>query len=140
MTGTAPADLSTVLEQFRGKSPDDIADMVRKRGIKGRAGTTYGCPFAMMLNGAFTGNYIIGRKYIVRRSGNVIDKVHTPANIKAMVRKFDLGHYPELIAPPPRCLLKSRPKRKPRPGHGGPVTPKVVKNHLAKLVDRFSND
>jgi hypothetical protein len=139
---TQVAGLQAVLREFQGKSPDDIAAMVKRRGIKGRAGTTYGCPFAMLLNGAHTGAYIIGRKYIVRRSGANIEKVHTPANIKAFVRKFDLAQYPELIAPPPRCLAKSQDKRKhgPRGGPSGKATPKVVKNHLANLVDRFSND
>lgn len=135
-----PTDLADVLEQFKGKTPDDIAAMVKRRGIKGRAGTTYKCPMALLLNGAFTGDYVIGRKYIVRRSGHAIQQVATPKNVAQFVRKFDTGGYPELVAPPPRCLKTASERgargRKP---HSGPSKPKKIVNHIAKLVNRFGD-
>jgi hypothetical protein len=80
---------------------------------------------------------VIGRRYVVRRSGNKIQKVRTPKNLAQFVRKFDIGGYPELIAPPPRCLARE-PKRPGRKHSGGPSRhPKKIINHIAKLVDRF---
>lgn len=38
-------------------------------------GTTYGCPMALLLDNAFTGEFVIGRTYIVRRSGGTYREV-----------------------------------------------------------------
>ena len=132
--------LVDILEQFRGKSPDQIAETIRRRGIKGRSGTTHVCPMALLLRGQSTGDFVIGRKYIARRSGTKIEKVHTPANISTFVRRFDIGKYPELMAPSPRCLNQTRrnPKKGERGEHKLPRKPRKIVHHLSKLVDRFS--
>lgn len=135
-----PNQLEDVLSQFKDQTADQIAATIKRRGIKGRMGTTYGCPMALLLNGIETGSFVIGRKYIVRRSGKVIQKVRTPREISVFMRKFDLGKYPEIIAPPPRCLRKSRTKSKSgSPSQQVRNRPKEIKNHLAKLVDRFGD-
>ena len=131
------AELSDILEQFKGKSADDIAAMVKRRHIKGRTGTTSRCPMALLLRGQNTGEYVIGRKYIVRRSGDNIQKVRTPRNIAVFVRKFDIAGYPDLIAPPPRCLAKEPRNRAPDTRKKPSGDKRIIKNHLAKLVDRF---
>jgi hypothetical protein len=132
------SQLSDVLEQFRGKNADEIAAMVKRRGIKGRMGTTYGCPMALLLNQARHGEFVIGRKYVVRRSGDRIEKQRTPRNIEAFVRKFDIGGYPDMVAPPPRCVAKLGDKLRPASkGTRGQRTRPPIKNHLAKLVGRF---
>ena len=120
---------------FQDKSPDEIAAVVKRRGIKGRMGTTYGCPMALLLGGVSTGEFVIGRRYIVRRSGDKIEKMRTPRQIEQFMRKFDIGGYPELIAPPPRCLKPTT--RRPNKGSGSGRTRPPIKNHLAKLVNRF---
>ena len=139
------AQLDDVLEQFRGLKPDDIAAMVKRRGIKGRMGTTYGCPMALLLDGQSTGTYVIGRRYIVRRSGRAVEKSRTPDNVRSFVRKFDIGGYPDLVAPPPRCVRQGK-KAKPsgsdtnRHTKVSKKTPRVIVNHVRKLVGRFSGD
>lgn len=139
--GTAHKDvLVDILGQFKGKSPDDIAAMVKRRGIKGRMGTTHRCPMALLLDGISTGQYMIGRKYIARRSGETIEKARTPENLSTFVRKFDVGGYPDLIAPPPRCLANegTAPKRKHgRSGVSGAKKRGATKHHIAKMVGRF---
>lgn len=129
--------LSNTLSMMRGKTPDQIAEMGKRRGIRGRMGTTYGCPMALLLGGENTGDFVIGRRYIVRRSGKNIERTRTPASVAAFVRKFDVGGYPDLIAPPPRCLAPRGPKRKTY-GEGKGRTRPPIKNHIAKLVGRFN--
>jgi len=131
----AMSTLEDVIAQFRHKTADEIATMVRKRGIKGRMGTTYGCPMALLLDGSFTGEYVIGRKYIVRRSGAKMQKARTPRQVAIFVRKFDLGGYPDIVAPPPRCT-NGQKKRHGASGHTGRTRP-PIKNHISKLVGRF---
>lgn len=131
--------LDAILEQFKGKSADDIAEMVKRRHIKGRLGTTSKCPMAILLDNVGTGRYIIGRKYIVRRvNSNSFEKARTPEQVAVFVRKFDLGKYPHLIAPPPRCLAPAKShKAKPSSGTRGHNKRAPIKHHLAKLVGRF---
>lgn len=129
--------LREIVQQFEGKTPDQIAEVVRKHKIKGRMGTTYKCPMALLLDGISTGRYVIGRRYIARQSGASIERVRTPDGVAAFVRKFDIGGYPGLISPPPRCVAKpgDAPPRKRR-GRGQRTRP-PIKNHLSKLVGRF---
>lgn len=130
--------LENTLATLRGKSPDQIAEVVKRRGIRGRMGTTYGCPMALLLGGENTGDFVIGRRYIVRRSGSKIEKTRTPANVAAFVRKFDIGGFPDLIAPPPRCLApRGAPHKKRNNGKGRTRPP--IQNHIAKLVGRFND-
>lgn len=127
--------LQDVLATFAGKTPDQIAEAVGKHGIKGRMGTTYGCPMALLLDSVSTGRYVIGRRYIARVCGKKIERARTPDNIAVFVRKFDLGQYPNLIAPPPRCLAPRAARKRPSGTRGYKNGP--IKNHLAKLVERF---
>jgi hypothetical protein len=138
--------IAEALEQFKGQTADEIAAICKRRGIKGRTGTTYGCPLAIMLGNIGTGTYVIGRKYIVRRSGKVIEKAYTPQNLSTFIRKFDIGKYPELMAPAKRCMMTAKEKRQKdartgnrhKPGYEKAKRSHIVKNHLTKLVDRFS--
>ena len=130
--------LTTMLEEYQGKKADEIAEIVKRRGIKGRMGTTYGCPMALLLKGTHTGQYIIGRRYIVRRSGTTIEKSRTPENVSTFIRKFDIGKYPEIIAPPPRCMAKSKvTKTRNHSVDNRSKRKRVVENHISKLVNRF---
>ena len=129
--------VKNILRQFQGLSPDQIAAVIQRRGIKGRMGTTYKCPMALLLTGESTGQYVVGRKFIARRSNNKIEKTTTPLNMAQFLRKFDIGGYPKLIAPPPRCTAQAGDK----PRSGGPRTKRgkrgPIKHHIAKLVHRF---
>jgi len=128
--------LEDIIKIYNNKSADEIATIIKNRHIKGRMGTTYGCPMALLLNTTSTGSYIIGRKYIVRRSGTKIEKVRTPRQMSVFIRKFDIGKYPNLIMPPPRCVNKNKPKVRIKNTSGSPKH--IIKNHIKKLVDRFS--
>jgi len=133
--------LEDVLAHFRNKTPVQIADMVRRAHIKGRTGTTTKCPLALLMAGIGTGTFVIGRKYIARRTPQGVQQVRTPDNVATFVRKFDVGGFPELMAPAPRCIAKTR-------SHGGSSGTRgygdkrghkrIVKHHLAKLVGRFA--
>lgn len=130
--------LKDELRHYVGKTPDQIAATVKRRGIKGRMGTTYGCPMALLLNGEGGGAHVIGRRFIVRRSGKNIEKIRTPDNVAAFMRKFDIGGYPDLVAPPPRCVApRGQRVRVRKPNESGKRTRPPIKNHLAKLVGRF---
>jgi len=142
MASHATHPLADVLRQFEGKTADQIADIVRKHRIRGRSGTTSKCPMALLLGGQATGSFVIGRRYLVRRSGKWIEKARTPVNIASFVRKFDIGKYPDLMAPAPRCMFGKTSKK--ASGKSGqhiqprkPRKPRKIVNHLAKLVDRF---
>lgn len=128
--------LEQVLVRFRGMTPDQIAEEVKKHEIKGRMGTTYGCPMALLLKHEHSGIFVIGRKYIVRRSGDVIEQARTPKNLATFIHKFDVGDYPELIAPPPRCLLPAAVGVRGGRGRGS-MPRKPIANHISKLVERF---
>ena len=134
--------LNDALAHFQHKTPDQIAEIVKRNKIKGRMGTTYGCPMALLLDHTSTGSFVIGRKYIVRRSGKVIEKVRTPENIATFVRKFDIGGYPDMVAPPPRCLAPRGRERKrgPDPRTDRKRKPRTVQNHIGKLVGRFHEE
>lgn len=131
------SQLHQMMHQFTGKSADEIAQLIRKRGIRGRMGTTARCPMALLLGGEGTGRFVIGRKYIVRQAGKELEKMATPKNVAAFVRKFDIGGYPELIAPPPRCTHKaSDPRPRPKGPNSRPQRIGLT-HHIAKLVGRF---
>lgn len=136
------SSLTKLLDQFSGKSPNQIAKIIGERKIRGRMGTTGSCPLALLLGGQGHGRVVIGRRYVVRQSGDAIERRRTPSNLATFVRKFDTGGYPELIAPPPRCANKARAKRpsdfKPRRKAAPRGNNRTgVTNHIAKLVGRF---
>lgn len=85
---TKETTLEQVLQPFKGKTPDQIADMIGGLGIKGRLGTTYGCPMALLLDGMHLGRFVIGRAWIARRAGSRIERRSTPENIKVFIRKI----------------------------------------------------
>jgi hypothetical protein len=130
--------LDHALEQFHGKTADQIAEIVRRRGIKGRMGTTSKCPMALLLDSQASGKFVIGRQYIARRSGSRIEKARTPVNVAQFMRRFDIGFYPDLIMPPPRCLTKPGDKRKAAPGKKPGPKRSPWKNRIAKMVNRFN--
>lgn len=107
------SELQYAVAELAEKTPDQIYHMLKRRKITGRPGTTGDCPLARLMMGSHTGRFIVGRKFIARQSGRVIEKVATPPSLAAFLRKFDLSQYSDLLAPPPRCLTKARPREKP---------------------------
>jgi len=96
------------VDEIKDLKPAEIAALLGRRKIKGRAGTTGLCPLAMLLHGAHGGRFVVGPKAIIHVSGNHnkphLEKVATPPNLAAFVRMFDKGEYPNLLMPPPRCV------------------------------------
>lgn len=133
----AANQLQRACDDLAGKTPDQIAAMVKRRHITGRPSTTGGCPMALMFKNVYGGKFVVGRKHIYRQSGKDLQKIATPKNIAAFVRKFDISGYPELIAPPPRVkrrydLDNIKPSRK-ADRHKKPRTnyPRKIVNHWA---------
>lgn len=132
--------LKEALNIFEGMEPHEIATALKKQGIRGRPHTLYRCPLAMEFHEKCKGDFAIGKQFIIRRSGDKIEKVKTPDNLSEFIAKFDVGAYPHLMAPPPRALPKPEPKRKHgRSGPSGPRSRKeaakrVVRHHIAKMI------
>lgn len=131
--------LHDALAMLEGKTPDEIAKVMAKNGVKGRPGTTGKCPLAIFFNAVQAGQFVIGRDYIMRVAGKTQDKARTPGNLATFVRRFDIGKYPELIAMPPRCLAQSRERDEGRARPSGKQKPRRQRiNHFAKDVGRFA--
>jgi hypothetical protein len=131
--------LIAALNEFRGMTADQIADLMRYNGIKGRPGTAGRCPVADLLHKLHGGRFLVGQKSICRGVGKHLERVSTPKSVAVFVRRFDHVEYPDLIAPPPRVLRggKPRPKSKhPAPNRvRGGKAPKI--RRPAKEVGRF---
>lgn len=133
------SELKAALEELKGKTPDEIAALMKERGIKGRPATTQRCPLAMFFNGTHSGRFVIGREFIMRIAGgnSEPEKAPTPKNLSAFVRMFDTGSYPELIAMPPRCTVPpSKRKQAPEKRVGGDRH----KNKQRKRIHYFAKD
>lgn len=104
--------LHAIIKSLGNKPPGAIAAMLTKRKITGRPGTVSRCPLACMLHNEYGGRFIVGQRYIMHEVGHDVVKVPTPKNIAAFERLFDSGRYPQLIAPPPRCLPNAKPRNR----------------------------
>jgi hypothetical protein len=120
--------LTAAVASLANKTPAAIASMLGRRRITGRPGTTSNCPLARMMHNSYGGQFVVGQKFIIRRSGNSIERVPTPENLASFVRRFDLSEFSSLIAPPPRCLQPKR-TRPWRSGHN-PVQKHGPRIHL----------
>jgi hypothetical protein len=133
--------LHDAMASLKGKSPDEIAAMMRERGIKGRAGTTQKCPLAVFFNGIQPGKFVVGRSFVMRLSGShntQPEKMATPHNLVNFLKAFDTGAYPELLAMPPRCDPKrKRVEKRTEDRHKARRTNVVRKHTFAKDVGRF---
>jgi hypothetical protein len=125
--------LELAVEELSKLTPDQIAERMRKRSIGGRPGTVGNCPLARLFQGEYGGQFIVGPKFVCRRSGSRLEKIPTPEPLKQFLRGFDLSRYPDLIMPPPRVLGKTKKRSKPKVGR----KPRVVRNHPAVLVGRW---
>jgi hypothetical protein len=132
-------ELLAAVNEVAKLKPTQIAEMIHERKIKGRPGTTGRCPLAMMMIGGHGGRFFVGEKYIARKIGHNsrpnIEKVKTPPNLAAFVRMFDHGDFSMLIAPPPRCRLKSWPNTQPK-NPGQKRKRGEIRLHLARDVGR----
>jgi len=128
------------MEIINGKTSDEIAAMLRKHKVEGRPGTVGNCPLANLFHALIGGDFIVGPKYIMRRSnGKAVDRATTPKTCADFIRKFDLSKYPDLIAPPPRVLrphVKARVRKPPWRSGKRRARGKVV-NHPAFDVGRW---
>jgi len=129
-------ELQKAVAELAGKTPDAIYMALKRRHITGRPGTITNCPLAKYFHEGHTGVFHVGQKFIIRRSGTngrVIEKVTTPPNLAAFVRRFDLSEFSSLIAPPPRCMAK------PRKAHWkarGPRKETPGRKHVAKFSSK----
>jgi hypothetical protein len=124
-----PASINAALRDFHDRTPEQIAAMLRECGVKGRPGSTYGCPLARYLSIINGGQFIVGRKLIVRvGAGN--GKARTPPEVKAFLDEFDVKRWPDLVAKPRKVPQGRTPGQ---PGH----RPKQVRHNWAAEVGRF---
>ena len=83
-----------------GDDPDAIAAYLEGQGIKGELGNPYECPISILLNRTFPN--IIGFGVTQRSwslySGGMMSSPHPPG-VAHLIRRFDNGEYPSLIAP-----------------------------------------
>lgn len=136
--------LQSAVDEVKDMKPAEIANFLKRRRIVGRPGTVGRCPLALMMHNGWGGQFVVGQKFIMLRSGKSVDKVKTPPNLAAFVRMFDAGKFQDLIQVPPRCM--------PRPNKGA-KSPNTIKLgstqrnarkrgpnrlHLAKIADRFA--
>ena len=50
-----------------------------------------------------------------------------------------IGGYPDIVAPPPRCLAPRGKARRKKGDSGGGRTRPPIQNHIGKLVGRFKD-
>lgn len=136
----ATSELLSAVEELKGIKPRAIAQMIARRKIHGRPGTTGRCPLALLMSGAHGGRFIVGQTYIMRQAGGRVDKMRTPANLAAFVRMFDAGQFTNLIQVPPRCERDRSGKTKRVSGPSGKRHARkrgAERLHLARDVERF---
>ncbi len=126
--------LDEAVDDISKKSANQIADIMREWGIKGRPGTTHLCPLATIMHKIYGGDYIVGKEFIMRRSGNKTERKPTPKGCVQFITKFDVGEYPDLMAPPPRVLGETR---KPIKSTGEKKQLRVKRNFPSREVGRF---
>lgn len=103
---TSYDELQDAVNDVKHLKPAEIASLLRRRKILGRPGTTGRCPLALLMHGARGGHFVVGQKWVMRQSGESVEKIKTPENLAAFVRMFDAGQFRDLIQVPPRCLPK----------------------------------
>lgn len=107
---------ATAVGSLGEHTAEEIVELVRKAGIKGRPSTSYQCPMAKLLNlqcGVKTNVVGVGKKYIIRKlSGDRVERIKTPKSVTKFLVNFDIGKYPDLFAPPPRATKSPADKRK----------------------------
>src|SRR5688572_17228808 len=134
--------LRSAVDDVKNLTPAEIAASLAKKRILGRPGTTGRCPLALLMHNSRGRHVVVGQKLVLRQSGRHVDKVATPKNLAAFVRRFDAGKFPELIQVPPRCLPAAK-------AHSPAPTGKTGRNiharkrgaarlQLAKVADRFA--
>lgn len=140
MKSTGQSELRAAIEELKGIKPAQIADIISRRRIKGRPGTTGRCPLALMFQNTHGGRFIVGQKYVMRQVGANVEKIKTPENLAAFVRMFDEGRYQDLIQVPPRCIRKNAPGPKRSGPSGKHIARKPVAErlHLARDAQRFT--
>lgn len=119
-----PRDLAGAVGDLRTKTPDQLADLLKKYGLTGRPCTTQHCPIAKLMHVMYGSIFIVGPKFIAIKRGKNLEKIPTPSNIAQFVRAFDLSRYPDLIAPPPRAFgkrVRKVPKTKRGPSYNHPA-------------------
>lgn len=79
-----------------GSNPDQVADKLRKLGIKGERGSEASCPIARYLKLKFGINYGVA---VRRDTITILDTfVTNPHVITEFISLHDSGNYPELVA------------------------------------------
>lgn len=81
-----------------GNSPDEVAQTLKKRGIKGIAVKANSCPVAIALKRRWPKRDIsvVSTRIYFDRSYDYFAR--TPQGVERFIRMFDEGQYPELRA------------------------------------------
>lgn len=90
--------LQQAVAQLGSLSPEGIAALMLSEGIKGEPTNIEACPVAQWLTkevGAprYAGLYNVGNE------DDIDDVTPTPDTVRVFMQAFDLGGFPELVAP-----------------------------------------
>lgn len=95
------ATLQEAVEELAQKSPEEIAALLREKGIHGRRNLAMSCPLANYLTvetDITPFSVIVGPYSII---GDTLSLEHystpTPNSVAAFIKAFDSGKYPDLI-------------------------------------------
>lgn len=94
---TKPAPTRRQVRDFLrrlGKTPEEVAKKLAKRGFKGRRQRHYYCPVAKALKARF-GEGCSMRRDAAALPGMVVE---APEAVKGFVLAFDKGQFPDLVA------------------------------------------
>jgi len=82
-----------------GTTPNEVAESLKQKGIKGKKCNSYYCPIAWSLHHKYPGSYVaVGgtSTYLaLSNGGERVDVIHSEC-IEKFILMFDIGSYPFL--------------------------------------------
>jgi hypothetical protein len=99
LSAEAQATLAA-LGTFDGcQTAEDVANVLRERGIKGTRLSGFSCPMALFLDQE-TGNsvHLVCAQSVEVSGRGVSWSTETPPSVKSFILAFDDGKFPDLIA------------------------------------------
>lgn len=85
----------TILSELEGKDPDEIADYLRSKGIKGIMGSTSYCPIARYLSSTLGPEVLVAVSGIAAYVQGVPYTLERP--VQEFINRFDRGKFPDMM-------------------------------------------